>query len=69
MKQFIIHDTQFVKSTTVRYITEDILCANVAKSNKEWAIWRDVEKMGIVAKCKNKPRNLVVYGLSWQVAK
>lgn len=68
MRKFIIPDMQFVKSDTIRYLTDEHFCSVIAKNNEMWFAYHDVEKMALVVCCENKPRNLLVYGLKWEEA-
>lgn len=65
MKKFIIPDKQFVMSATAKYIGERQIYDAVMSNNKRCSIYYDYEKMGLVAYCENKPRDLSIYGLKW----
>ena len=66
IKRFIIQDRQFVMSATAKYITEKQICNAIAENNESYTIYHDYVSMGLMVKCKNKPRDLLVYGLSWE---
>ena len=63
--EFMIPDKQFVASAIAKYLTDEVLSNSISERNKEWFMYRDHMRMRIVVRCKNKPRDLLVYGLKW----
>ena len=66
IQEFILPDKQFVMSATAQFLTEDYLGKVISERNKEWFMYRDHKNQCLTVRCKNKPRNLPVYGLSWR---
>ncbi len=65
-KQFIIRDSQLVKSATLRYLTDSTLIATISETNDKFDMYRDAMRQGTILVCDNKPRDMLVYGIEWE---
>lgn len=67
IKRFMIPDRQIVQSYMVRYLTNDIVSHSILENNKSFELMRDEARQATILYCENKPRDLLVYGLKWEV--
>jgi hypothetical protein len=66
VKKFIVRDASLVRSATARFLTDDSLRKAILQNNDQFKIMRDVKEQGTVVSCKNKPRDMLVYGIVWE---
>ena len=66
MGRFIVRDSILIHRPTVRFLTDDVLCRAILENNEHFEMMHDPMLMGTVVSCQNKPRDMLVYGISWE---
>ena len=66
LKRFIVRDGHLFRSFLTRYLANDIVRNAILENNERFEMMRDEQMRGTIIYCKNKPRDLLTYGLIWE---
>lgn len=64
-KEWYIPDSQFMRSPTAKHLGEHTISNAILENNVAFSSHHDPLRMALVVKCANRPRDLPIYGLSW----
>lgn len=66
VRRFLLRDKELVHSSTAGYLDEATLKEAILENNESFEIMRDPMRLKTIVYCKNKPRDLPIYGIVWE---